>query len=63
MKVILDYDEATGFVCDANGTMICTWVGLQHFGEDIPTDPKIDSIMKLRTGGFTADEIKMLIGD
>lgn len=56
-KVIVEYDESTGQICDAIGTPIFTWPGLQHFGEAQDSGVSVRDVIKLKEGGFSAEEI------
>ena len=52
-KVVLNYDDANGQVTDRNGTVICTWLGLES--EESVTS--VETLVKLKNAGFSADEI------
>lgn len=56
MKVTIDYDSTTGAMTDKRGTLVGTWVGLEHFGDAEKKDIVRD-LIKLKEAGFTADEI------
>ena len=58
MKVIFDYNEATGFITGKNG-MTVYMMGMLPF-ESEPQSSKVDDLVKLKAAGFTAEEIVLL---
>lgn len=57
MKVIFDYDQHTGLVTSSNGMTFCM-MGLIPFSEEEASKPTdIDGMIKLKSDGFTSEEI------
>lgn len=72
MKVILEYDQGSGQITDASGTVVANWFGLMSFQKDeqaaapvesqaLVASVKADQAIKLKEAGFTADEILKLL--
>lgn len=55
MKILLDYDQATGTMTDANGAIVGTWAGAKGF-EMEPT-VSVRDLVKMKDAGFTAEDI------
>ena len=64
MKVVLEYDSATGELKDNDGASITTWHGLEdEHALDTSTAKAgtgTSTLIKLKSEGFTADEIIQL---
>lgn len=57
-KIVLEYDDSTGFVYDSTGLYIGTNLSLKPFdATDEKASVPIDDLVKLRNAGFTTDEI------
>ena len=57
-KIILSFDDTTGFVYDANGLYIGSNLQLKSFEvTDEKSGVPIDDLVKLRNAGFTTEEI------
>lgn len=57
-KVILDWEESTGMIYDANDLYIGCNLSLRSFIEtDSQREATIDDLVKLRNAGFTTEEI------
>lgn len=54
-KVTLEYDDASGQITDASGAIIGNWMGLDSFSS--AGRIKIDTLVKLKEAGYTAEEI------
>lgn len=57
MKVVIDYDPASGNMTDAKGAYVGSWMGLESFGEELSTNDPVEDIVKLKNSGFTAEDI------
>lgn len=60
MKVIVNYDPATGNIHDSNGMHIITWLGLNY--EEVPTLEATQAIkdsepVELAKLGYTAQQL------
>ena len=55
MKVLLEYNEATGELKDTTGTTITSWLGLKPFGKD--KDSVVDKTIELVRLGLSPDDI------
>ncbi len=59
-KVIVKYDGNQIF--DLNDSLIVSWIGLEcEDYQEEQTYSKVQDILELRKGGFTAEEIKDLL--
>lgn len=57
-KIVLNFDDATGFIYDATDMYIGTNLTLKPFDAiDAKSSVPIDDLVKLRNAGFTTDEI------
>ncbi len=57
-KIVLNFDDATGFIYDANDLYIASNLSLKPFDSiDGKSSVPIDDLVKLRNAGFTTDEI------
>lgn len=58
MKVILNYDPATGQISDANGQSISCWFDLRYEPvlETVSTT-EVNDLVKLKEAGFTTEEM------
>ena len=58
-KVILDWEEGTGMVYDANDLYVGCNLSLKSFTDDVDgqRNATIDDLVKLRNAGFTTEEI------
>lgn len=59
MKILLEYDEASGQVTDAAGVMPICYLGLKSFEPD-SAGLTVKEIVKLKDAGFSAEEITEL---
>ena len=57
-KIVLSYDDTTGFVYDANETYIGSNLTLKPFEiTEEKSGVAIDDLVKLRNAGFSTEEI------
>lgn len=58
MKIVLDYEVSTGGIIDpTSGISLGCLMGLDHHELKTNIGVDIESIVKLKNAGFTADEI------
>lgn len=63
MNIQLMYDPITGNITDSTGMFVATFLGLTHCEVQEPnfeassSNNEVDSIIKLKSAGFTAEEI------
>lgn len=60
MIVKLNYDPATGQISDADMSPILMWHGLKHLGETKESQDNLDKIIKLKSAGFSAQDMLAL---
>lgn len=54
-KILLDFDEVTGSVCDATGYYVGTYLEIKGHKQDETME--LGKIIKLKDAGFDTDEI------
>lgn len=60
MKVVIEYDPATGNMTDAKGAYVGCWMQLESFGNELTVSDPVEDIVKLKNSGFTAEDIVAL---
>ncbi len=61
LKVVLNYDPATGSISDKLGCHIFNWMNLAY--DEVPqsnSTTEINDLIKLKESGFTVEEITSL---
>lgn len=59
-RILLDYDEVSGELMDANGAVPCYYQGLVGFEQEKPnpqSQNKVSELLNLKMSGFEAQEI------
>ncbi|MCZ4284569.1 hypothetical protein O4H29_06940 [Marinobacter salarius] len=58
-KVIVEYEDSSGTIFDANGMNVGTWHNLEHFGEPDAQggSMKPRDLIALKEAGFTAEDL------
>lgn len=67
-KVLLDYDETTGYITDAEGSCVGTWLDVVSFpieednkeSHTVVVRDKVDRIAHLKQQGYVLDDILKL---
>ena len=57
MSVYLKYNEGSGNITDANGTLVSCFKGFKGVDVDENKSTSIDDMIKLKNSGFTAEEV------
>ena len=59
MKVILEYDPLTGFITDAAGMMLISYISLNHFGapNEGYNNSRADDVKFLLAQGATVKDV------
>jgi len=62
MKILVEYDDATGNIVDGTGTLItCVASAVLYTPVTPPKSGDVDKLIRLKGAGFTAEEIIMLL--
>jgi len=57
VKIVLEYEEATGQITDKDGQIVGNWFNPRSFEQEEDKGAKVRDIIKLKDAGFSAEDI------